>query len=241
MADVILPLGVGSKHSNEELRMLLRSVDKNLKGVERVFLVTTCCPDWVNRENVIVVPIADKYDNNKDANLHLKTLSAIERYNIGDFVWLSDDNAILREIGVNEIPILHNHRDNQQFLNNAGSKWRARVANTLRFAFARGANIQHNYECHCPQLFNGQMLLEGMKGVDYASLPGLTIFTTWRVVTNTWQGSKSQLDWKETYEMPCTPKDVILDKSFVGYNDSAFQGVLARLKQLFPNKSRFEK
>ena len=243
--DIIIPLGNGSTHGNDELRYLLRSMEKNLKGYDRVFLVTQCCPDWI--QNVTVVDIPDKYSHNKDANLHLKTLETVRMHDVKRFVWLSDDNAFLRPIHVSDIPVIHNHRPNAYFYGEDATKWRNRVRNTLEWAKSRGIDLPHTYECHCPQVFDGVALLEGMKDVDYVSEPGLTIFTAWRAVTDSWHDSKSQPDYKWTFELPMdeTPLTMseaeLTSKPFLGYNEGASGKVLERLKKMFLEKSRFEK
>lgn len=243
--DVIIPLGNGSTHNNDELRYLLRSMEKNLKGYDRVFLVTQYCPDWV--QGVTVVDVPDKHTTNKDANLHEKTLETIRRYDVKRFVWLSDDNAFLTPINASEIPVLHNHRPNAYFYEQPTTKWRNRLRNTLDWAKSRGIELPHTYEVHCPQVFDGEALLKGMEGVDYVSQPGLTIYTTWRAVTDSWQYSKNQPDYKWTFELPNDESILVMDeaelksKPFLGYSDAGAANVLKRLEKMFPEPSKYER
>lgn len=240
--DVIIPLGNGSWNGlNDELRLLLRSLDRNALDLGNVYLATVCCPDWIDQKTLTVVPLEDLYCNNKDANLHRKTLACIKLYGIEKFCWCADDNLLCRQMKLEDIPVLHNHRPNSRFYEKVLSKWQHRVRNTLEWAKARGAELPHNYECHCPQVFDGQALLKGMDGVDYVALPGLTIYTSWRVVTDSWRESQNQLDWKETHELPCTAIDVSFNKTFLGFNDTAFGCIREELFRRFPEKSRFER
>lgn len=246
MADIIIPLGNGSHSGNEELKMLLRSIEAHVKGYGRVFLVTAYCPEWINRDTVTVVHIGDPYTNNKDANLHMKTLQTISQHGItGNFIWCADDNCFLQDIDSESLPILHNHRPNSIFYETAGT-WRLRVRNTLEWAKKQGVNLPWNYECHAPQLFNAHDLELEMKDVDYVSLPGLTIYTTWRTVTNTWEHTLNQNDYKHTFEMEMDETVTHMtdaefhSKPFLGFNDACSMRVLRRLRMEFPNKSKFE-
>ena len=242
--DIIIPLGNGSRSNDDELRILLRSIDRNLRGYGRVFLVTSYCPSWVNRDMVTVVNIEDLYHDNKDANLHLKTLKTIEKYNVRHFVWCSDDNVFSQPMYAGMIPTVHNHRRNEDFSQNEANRWRNRVRHTLDWAESRGVHLEHNYECHCPQLFDGKALLEGMKDVEYVRQPGLTIYTTWRVVTDSWKDSIDQRDVKATYEMDKYEDyktDDLHAKPFIGFNDQTFlNGLRDRLLKEYNDRSKFE-
>lgn len=245
--DVIIPLGPGSSHDNLELRYLLRSIETNLQGYNRVFVVSTCAPEWLDKDALTVVEIGDIYDHNKDANLHRKTLETIKQYGVGWFIWCADDNAFMQPVKAGWLPTLHNYRKREEFQGDGGT-WRIRVANTFAWASSRGVELPYNYECHAPQLFDGRALLEGMKGVDYGKQPGLTIYTTWRVVTDSWRYSVEQSRHKLTLEKECAETierltdDDLQSRLFLGYDDGAARGgILDRLARIFPQKSRFEK
>ena len=89
--DIIICLGNGSMNGNDELRLMLRSLERYVEDAGRIFLATHYCPAWIDRDKIIVVDIDDVYLANKDANLHAKTLEVIRQYNVGRFCWLSDD------------------------------------------------------------------------------------------------------------------------------------------------------
>ena len=239
---IIIPLGNGSwQGRNDELRLLLRSLERNALDLGEVYLVTDCCPEWVNRKALTVVPIPDIYKDCKDANLFNKVHSTIKMHGIGDFVFSADDNVFLKPIELKNLPIIHNHRNNSMFYANSLTKWQNRVRNTLEWAKKQGVQLEHNFECHCPQLFNGTKIIQTPFKYYPDFSDGKTIYTTWRVVTNSWMESKPQLDFKETYEMPCTARDVVLDKLFIGYNDIGFGCIREKLFEAFGKKSKWEK
>ena len=87
-----------------------------------------------------------------------------------------------------------------------------------------------------------------MKGVDYGKQPGLTIYTVWRVVTDSWRYSVEQSRHKLTLEKECAETierltdDGLQARLFLGYDDGAARGgILDRLARIFPQKSRFER
>lgn len=232
---VVIPLGGGSRSNNEELRLLLRSLEANAEDLGEVYLVTTCAPEWV--QNVVVVPVGDVYADNKDANLFAKTHEAIRRHGLGVFCWAADDNVLLCRMRLADIPAIHSHRPLSVFQQPDGSKWQRRVKATIEWARTRGVELEHTYECHCLQLFDGQAILRGMEGVSFYP-DAKTIYTTWRVVTDTWRDTVDQRQWKETYELP---KEPVFEKPLAGYNDAGYPSIRKALFERFPKKSRYEK
>jgi len=242
---LLIPLGNGSLHNDDELRMLLRSVERNVEDCGKIYLMTMFKPDWLREsDDLVVVPLPDPYNDGKDANLISKTNETIRRYGIGEFVWSADDAVVLKPIRFSEIPVLHNHRPNSIFKEPNQGKWRARVWNTLEWARKRGVELPHTYEVHCPQRFDGQAILANM--TDFYP-DQKTIYTFYRVITDSWHGSLNQPVYKWTFENPIDesvsvmPDEELCSKPFLGYSDSTADRVLARLHKLFPDKSRFEK
>lgn len=244
--DVIVPLGNGSKIGNMELRMLLRSIDVNLKDHGRIFLATHYAPDWVNQDYVTVVDIDDGYKGNKDANLHRKTLETIRRFGIEKFVWCADDNCFMQPVKALEIPDLHTGRGVDSF--QGTGRWHVRVRNTFKWAKEHGTDVKYCHEVHVPQLFNGQALLEAMRKVDYMSDPGLTIYTTWRVALGTCDNAVDCTPYRVTVENNANDAlsrhtdDTLKDKMMLCYADPAVNaGLMNNLSRIFPHKSRFER
>ena len=74
MVDLIIPLGNGSKSDNDELKILLRSLEKNGVGVRDVVVVTEVPPKWLT--GVRIVNQGDPLSKNKDGNLLGKMLAS---------------------------------------------------------------------------------------------------------------------------------------------------------------------
>ena len=242
VCDIIIPLGSGSVHGNDELRFLLRSIEENAVGVGRVILATDCAPDWINPETVLISKSHDSIANNKDANLINKTIKAIEDFGVKSMTWCADDNTFLKPVRLSRIPTLYNHRSRADF--EGGGRWRERVLNTFAWAEAKGVKLEHCLESHAPQTFmNCDRLVELAKAEDIIKTP-VTVMTFFHVLLGTWSGNAAGLDkqedWKDTAEGLgnfATPTKV-----FLGYNDAGLSsGLHEWLMRRFNKKSRFEK
>ena len=107
MSDVIYVLGTGSRWHNNEIRFSLRSLEKNLMGFRRVFVVGEC-PGFL--QNVIHIPATDIFNPqvNADGNIINKVLTACADERISDdFLFINDDHLVLKPIAVSEVPPLH--------------------------------------------------------------------------------------------------------------------------------------
>ena len=71
MVDIIIPLGTGSKNNDDELRLLLRSIEKNGIGYRKIIVVASKIPSWL--QNVVTLQMDDTLSHNKDGNIiHLQ-------------------------------------------------------------------------------------------------------------------------------------------------------------------------
>ena len=238
--DVIIPLGPGSSHDNDELRILLRSIDRHCSDVGRVIIATDCLPAWVDMDKVTVVEAHDTEPRNKDCNIEMKVLKSITECNVERFVFCADDNVFLQDVELKHIPLLHNRRRSD--FTNGDTKWRRRVLHTFDYFLEKGVPLEYEYESHAPQYFDdARGLVKAMEGIDIKTQPGLTIMTAFRACRGEIYGSVHKNGYKETYEMPCTPKDFHGVKMFAGFNDIGFAGIRDRLFEIYPEKGRYER
>ena len=239
--DIIIPLGPGSKSDNDELKILLRSIERNCTGIKRIILATRHVPEWLNKSKFTIVPLDDPEEHLKDANLIYKTLEVIKRCRVQSFVWCADDNVFMKEVKLDEIPRLHNPRGRNAF--SPERKWCRRVINTFDYFKQLGIDIDYNFETHTPQYFrDAQGLLKAMEKVDYREQPGLTIMTAFYCSLKDVDKGLLQQDYKETFESAESVRNAKFDKMYVGYNDRAFidGGLRERLFKVFKDKSRYE-
>lgn len=240
--DCIIPLGTGSASDNDELRILLRSLEKNAEGVGRVVVVSQCAPSWLSSA-VELIDFPDRHGNNKDANIIEKTLAGIRHLGCNRFVSLLDDFVFLQRIPLDAIPILYNNRGQQNFAPDFRTRewgiWHKRIYHTFWLADMLRLPISHNYECHAPQSFDATKILAGIKRINYQAAPGFGIYTLFRLLEGI-TGGEDQRKYKRTFES-ASEANLPFDLPLGGYNDDAFlHGLRERLFALFPEKSRFE-
>ena len=239
MVDFIIPLGGGSKSDNDELRLLLRSLEKHGRGIRNVFVVTSLPPKWL--QNVRIVPQGDLLVHNKDGNIIQKILTVLSREDVTpEFVWGSDDCLPLEDFGFESLPPIFNRRCKEDFPED-GSIWQRRVRRTFEYLEARGIKLTHNFESHCPHRYPARKVLRAMRDVDFRDGIGYSINTLFSGLLGITDGFPQQ-PFKVSCETEEAGKDAKLTKMLCGYNDRAFLGGLReRLFKLFPEKSKYEK
>lgn len=236
MIDLVIPLGTWSKSGNDELKILLRSIEKNGTGIRNILVVTDHVPDWLT--GVRIVLLGDVYEKNKDGNIIRKILAAAVSEGISEeFAWSSDDLALLKPFDFETIPPIYNVRGKDSFPAD-GTIWQRRVRKTLEFLENRNLTLAHNYESHVPHRYPVRKQVRAMRNVDYAADIGYSVNTLFHGLLGMTGGFDQRL-FKETCEKDSGWK---LDKTLVGYNDAAFLGGLRKvLFKLFPEKSRYER
>ena len=233
--DVIIPLGTGSKSNNDELRLLLRSIDKNCLNLGRIIIVTDKIPTWL--KNVTVIKFKSQYKNNTDAVIIDKISAALALDDITEqFVWTADDFIFLQTIDLNHLPVIENLRG-YEFFKEAKDKWCKRVAHTFEYFKSKGIDLEVNFDSHTPQLCDTKRLTEALKGVDYSSDPGYSVGTLFMGLLGITRGIDQSL-LKDTNEDEGSAE---LGKLFCGYNDKAFlSGLREKLFDRFHEKSKYE-
>lgn len=104
--DVLYVIGTGSKWRNNELRYSLRSVEKHLKGYDRIFIVGDV-PDFISNCNVILNPDATTAGSNyrHEYNIYNKIVCAIKYTDISDnFLFINDDHFFVKDVDIKKYP-----------------------------------------------------------------------------------------------------------------------------------------
>ena len=234
--DFVIPLGTGSRCHNDELRLLLRSLQANAMRCRNVIVVATSPPDWLR--NVKIIPLDDPLAHNKDGNIIRKVLTAAALPEISsEFVWSCDDCVFLKPCDLANLPPIHNPRTKDRFPAN-GSIWQRRVRRTFEFFEQRGVTLGCNFESHVPQRFPARKLLRAMRDVDYSSDIGYSINTLFYGLLGITRGFDQSL-FKDTNE---NIGDAKTGKVLCQYNDEAFTtGLREKLFRIFPKPSKYEK
>ena len=236
MVDLIIPLGNGSKSDNDELKILLRSVERNGVGVRNVIVVTDAPPTWLT--GVRIVDQGDPLPKTKDGNILGKMLAAITSDGVSDeFAWSSDDCALLKPFDFATLPPTYNGRGKEDFPAD-GSIWQRRVRRTFELLESRGLALAHNYESHMPHRYPTRKVIRALRNVDFRSGIGYSTNTLIHGLLGI-TGGFDQKIFKETCERESGWR---LEKTVVGYNDAAFlHGLREELFRRFPGKSKYER
>ncbi len=236
MVDIIIPLGIGSKSGNDELKLLLRSIEKNGIGYRRIIVVASKIPSWL--QNVVTLQMDDTLSHNKDGNIIHKVLFALTAVPdiTPEFAWTADDCVLLQEFDFSTVPPIYNARSKEKFPAD-GSIWQRRIRRTFEFFANRNLSLKHNFESHVPQRFPGRKLLRAMRNVDYQSDIGYGINTLFHGLLGI-TGGFEQKHFKVTCESEKVPE---LNKILLGYNDRGFETLKKELFRRFPDKSGYER
>ena len=236
MVDIIIPLGTGSKNNDDELRLLLRSIEKNGIGYRKIIVVASKIPSWLR--NVVTLQMDDTLSHNKDGNIIRKVLFALTSVSdiTQEFAWSADDCVLLKEFDFSTVPPIYNARSKDKFPAD-GSIWQRRIRRTFEFFADRNLPLKHNFESHVPQRFPCRKLLRAMRSVDYQSGIGYGINTLFHGLLGI-AGGFEQKHFKVTCESDKVPE---LNKILLGYNDKGFAALKAELFKMFPDKSKYER
>lgn len=233
--DVVLPLGNGSRNNNDELRICLRSIERFMPAIGKVWLLTSYAPDWVR--NVEIIDIPDKHKHNKDANLFDKVLSAASNPRVSKtFVFFSDDQCLIAPFDPFTAQVVYNTRGPSAFTTTG--TWHRRMAHTFEYLKSKGVELDCNFDGHVPMVYTKEEFVRALKGVDYVPEPGFCINTLVCGIL----GKPKEVSMNDVKVTAESGGDRKFDgKLYVGYNDTGFSGGMRdALFKAFPLKSKYE-
>ena len=245
---IVIPwrLDESCQRRGDELRILLRSVERHVSGLSRVVLVCQDLPEWLEPSSVLWIRQGDPFTSCKDANLFRKVGAAIHALGLSGsdrWVFSADDCAFLAPRDLRTMPVIYNGHPREWFAAQTGrGKWFRRMVATFDHLASRGVAMPYSHDCHLPQAFRADTITEAMRTVDYSQGNGYCIYTLWRGLEGVTAGEVLQTDVCNRFETAEDGQTVPLDKPFCNYTDAPFLGGLhERLYDIFPKKSRFEK
>lgn len=240
--DLVYVLGTGSGWDNNELRFSLRSVEKNLQGVGKIYVVGEK-PSFLS-DQVIHIPFPDQLGrSNADGNMALKILRACQEPSLSDnFLFMNDDFIISQPIVASQIPWMHKG----DMVNHTEGFWkseayRKRLYRTFRILQERGLpTLQYDY--HAPMLMNKRLFPECMEQFNFQEDIGYTF----RSLYGNFYKLPSEVlsSQKKTVYRYFTLDQLRLLLSrcpFVGYNDNGLnESFHLWMYEKFPEMSRYE-
>jgi hypothetical protein len=239
--DVVYVLGTGSNWRNNEIRFSLRSLDKNLQGIRKVWVVGEK-PEFL--KNINHIPFPDELPNNVDGNIIRKVLRVCQEQTLTDnFLFINDDHLIMKPVLAGDIPPYH--KGNMESFTKEffeANFWRGRLFRTKNILLQKGYNALH-FDCHLPIVLNKKRFPEVMGMFDYEKNIGFTMKSLYgNIVHPDGPEIKGQ---KSVIFRPYVLSDIqdrVKKKMFVAFNDDGLRPPLKTwLYANFPVASKYEK
>lgn len=236
--DVVYPLGKKSRWDNNELRYSLRSIEKHLTGVDKIYIVGER-PDFL--QNVIHIPYEDTYAC-KETNIYKKVLRACQEESLSqEFLFFNDDHFILRDFNVDEFPFFYKsdlYATIQKL--RPTNRYRKYLDKTMRVLHSLRLPTK-NFDTHTPIIYNKQTFLEIMPKYDWEHRIGYVVKSLY---ANTLRiEGQREPDCKIGFQFLAEECfNIIKDRKVFSIGDAALGPQLeVVLNHLYPNKSKWEK
>ena len=251
--DILYIVGTGSKWVDNELRYSLRSIAKNGYNVGRVFIVGNI-PGFVNRNNVICIPLDDPY-NAKHQNILYKIDYVINHTDIGSkndgkFLISSDDHFYVRPTNFDEYPFCYTGElpEKERVLKEKGFRdwWNSMIATRKALAELDMPCLKFNW--HGNTWFNSilwkdkkfQELIKESFDCQYGFEPTALMLNYWMSVAKFTPELKKdcKLDGfcsKEKFNRIIASREV-----FSCYSNIRNSYIASWLKAKFPSKCKYE-
>ena len=144
--DIIIPLAKDKKSNYYELRMTLRSIEKNLSGYRNIYLIGEK-PSWVT--NVTHIPLND-LPGKKAFSIFRKIMTAAKEETVSDnFIAWADDTYLLEPLPATEIKDWYDNTLKHWTHLNINSLYRQIIKNTWNL-FPDGLF----YNVHAPCIYD---------------------------------------------------------------------------------------
>ena len=225
--DVLYILGYGSTMYDWEIRLSLRTLNKNAKNIDRVFIVGKR-PAFV--KDVIHIPCGDPYQPSN--NHFLKVFAAIDGNISENFLLMNDDFYMMKTFDVEKYPYFV--RGKMELIENP-STYQKMLNRTLNYLKDKGYDPVWHYGCHCPIIYNKEKfntlrpIFEQVKH-DLIGLSPRILYGNMFVKRH------------RTIQDPKMHEDVLMEVNQAGCLSSSnkCQEVLNKLHKVFPERSRWE-
>lgn len=226
---IIIPLGLGSRNNDLELRYCLRSIEKYLTGYGDVFIVGEK-PDWLC--NIIHIPCPDQGDKtyDKERNIFGKILAACADERVTDnFLFMNDDHYLLQGYEAAWFPFFYHGRLSGKM---TVTDYKHTVRNTLELLRADPPYA----DIHCPIVYN-KRAFGALTRHDWSVQFGYCIKTLY---CHKYISINDMIEMKDC-KQDDRPKNID-GRPWFSIGDKAFYwDVRALLQKLYPLKSKYEK
>jgi len=243
MIDVVYTLGTGSRWDNREIIFSLRSFERHLGKLGKVWIVGHL-PDFL--QGIEHIPFPDPYKENKDANKINKVLRACAEPALSErFVWCSDDQCLLADADAGSFgPCCVEQLEDVTSWGD--SHWVQRLKNTHeRLLLSRFTTF--NLEAHTPLLIAKDTFPNTMLRFDYGAGYGYNLATLYYNALGVGGRPREAADLRAGFFLEEDLGSEAIEarveaKQFLAYNDAGLNPSLKSfLADRFPKPSRYER
>ena len=237
--DILIPLrSDGSRNGNLELKLALRSIERNLTGFRKIWIASKERPAGFERIGHIAAP-DDR--PRKQMNIHRAILAALRNPEVADeIIFWADDNVLLAPLHASELPVAVRDDALTGFSNAPDARiWHRSLRQTGDALLAKGLPAV-NYEAHTPVRFNRRNYLALAGEFDFDSGVGLCYISLYLNRYGA-PGPVPMRTIKATAETDRFNPESLEGKLFAGFNDTGLEnGAGETLLKRFPERSRYE-
>lgn len=237
MIDLVYILGKGSTWQDNEIRYSLRSLQKNVSDIGKVFIVGEK-PKFLN-DQIIHIPHKDIYPN-KARNIMAKVYRASGDSRISDnFMFWNDDYFALQQFSALNYPHYYkcdlrhsSHINRGEYKLHCESTLKVLVENKLPYK---------NFDCHYPIIYNKEKMRAMIDSFNWDVKHGYVL----RSMYCNFYGMPGEfkLDCKNNTPLPTLGvlNKVINGNHFLSIGDNSLNSVMRNfLASQFPLKSKYE-
>lgn len=241
--DLVYMLKVGN--FNHDLKYSLRSVEKYVKGFDKVWIFGYK-PFWVQNVEYVKVPqSSSKYRNSLN---NIKTICETDDVS-DDFVLMNDDFIVHKSININDVNLCLKDIDYkiEKYKNDSSSNWRRGFKDIKELLIELKSEHFIDFEVHAPMIFNKNKMLSLLNDervqrfirnhavLHYRTLYGNMYFSN----------PKSIKDVKLDKDSDLSDDYLNIDHWFSVYDgvieNPKYQKLNSFLREKLKNKSKFEK
>lgn len=152
MIDALYVLKDNTTDANKELPFSLRSIEKHIRGIRNLVIVSSTIPPFLNPEMVVHVEETDR-ETTKDQSIFRKVLTACNDSRVSDsFLFLNDDHFILQDVEASAVPYFYKGGDCRITRAKGYGSYSRRLQLTGRALHAAGFRDRH-YDVHFPIVY----------------------------------------------------------------------------------------
>lgn len=164
--DLVYLLVPDSRYRHIEIRMSLRSVERHLKNLGKVYVVGHL-PKW--SQGLEHMPVDDDRKRPSDWNIMNKLRVFCENYDGDRFLFINDDHFLLADFDATSFPYFHMGSLEEYCRRRGLDPYGRRCNNTLRHLQSNNLPTKH-FDCHYPIIYDKKLFMEHVvNAVDWNS------------------------------------------------------------------------